>query len=98
MPIGGEDSTSEYRLMEEDMQGDLDMTVREDEQGSGRRMKRMKMSILSTYMSLVMRVAMAQRIPIRSMGKRRSTKRTRRMWRGRGSTWRAGRRVMMMSM
>jgi len=31
MPMGGEDSTSEYRLMEEDMEGDLDMTVREDE-------------------------------------------------------------------
>jgi len=31
MPIGGEDSTSEYRLMEEDMEGDLDITVREDE-------------------------------------------------------------------
>ena len=31
MPIGGEDSTSEYRLTEEDMEGDLDMTVREDE-------------------------------------------------------------------
>jgi len=31
MPIGGEYSTSEYRLTEEDMEGDLDMTVREDE-------------------------------------------------------------------
>jgi len=31
MPIGREDSTSEYRLTEEDMEGDLDMTVREDE-------------------------------------------------------------------
>jgi len=31
MPIGGEDSTSEYRLTDEDMEGDLDMTVREDE-------------------------------------------------------------------
>jgi len=31
MPIGGEDSTSEYRLTEEDIEGDLDMTVREDE-------------------------------------------------------------------
>jgi len=31
MPIGGEDSTSEYRLTEEDMEGDLDMPVREDE-------------------------------------------------------------------
>ena len=31
MPIGGEDSTSEYRLTEEDMEGYLDMTVREDE-------------------------------------------------------------------
>ncbi len=31
MPIGGEDRTSEYRLTEEDMAGDLDMTVREDE-------------------------------------------------------------------
>jgi len=30
MPIGGEDSTSEYRLTEEDMEGHLDMTVRED--------------------------------------------------------------------
>jgi len=31
MPIGGEDSTSEYRLTKEDMEEDLDMTVREDE-------------------------------------------------------------------
>jgi len=31
MPIGGEDSTSEYRLTEEDMEGGLEMTVREDE-------------------------------------------------------------------
>jgi len=31
MPIGAEDSTSEYRLTEEDMEGDLDMPVREDE-------------------------------------------------------------------
>jgi len=31
MPIGGEDSTSEYRLTEKDREGDLDMTVREDE-------------------------------------------------------------------
>jgi len=31
MPIGGEDSTSENRLTEEDMEGDLDMTVREHE-------------------------------------------------------------------
>jgi len=31
MPIGGEDSTSDSRLTEEDMEGDLDMTVREDE-------------------------------------------------------------------
>jgi len=31
MPIGGEDSTSEYRLTDEDMEEDLDMTVREDE-------------------------------------------------------------------
>ena len=30
MPIGGEDSTYEYRLTEQDMEGDLDMTVRED--------------------------------------------------------------------
>jgi len=30
MPIGGEDSTSEYRLTEEDKEGNLDMTVRED--------------------------------------------------------------------
>jgi len=31
MPIGGEDSTSVYSLTEADMEGDLDMTVREDE-------------------------------------------------------------------
>jgi len=31
MPIGGEDNTSEYRLTEKDIEGDLDMTVREDE-------------------------------------------------------------------
>jgi len=31
MGVGGEGSTSEYRLMEEDMEADLDMTVREDE-------------------------------------------------------------------
>jgi len=31
MPIGGDDGTCEYRLTEEDMEGDLDMTVREDE-------------------------------------------------------------------
>jgi len=31
MPIGGEDSTCEYRLTEEHMQRDLDMTVREDQ-------------------------------------------------------------------
>jgi len=31
MPIDREDSTSEYRLTEEDMEEDLDMTVREDE-------------------------------------------------------------------
>ena len=31
IPISAEDSTSEYRLTEEDMEGDLDMTVREDE-------------------------------------------------------------------
>jgi len=30
MPIGGEDSTSEYRLTEEDIEGDLDMPVPED--------------------------------------------------------------------
>jgi len=52
----------------------------------------MKMSILSTYMSLVMRVAMAQRIPMRSMGKRRLPRTTMRMWRARRRTWRvAGR-------
>jgi len=64
---------------------------------SGRRMRRMKMSILSTYMSLVIRVAMGQRIPMRSMGKRSSTRTMRRMWRASRRTWRAGRRVMMMS-
>jgi len=31
MPIGGAEGTSEYRLMEEDIEGDLDMTVQEDE-------------------------------------------------------------------
>jgi len=31
MPIGGDDGTSEYRLTEEDMEGDLYLTVREDE-------------------------------------------------------------------
>ena len=31
IPIGGEDSTFEYRLTEEDMEGDLDMSVCEDE-------------------------------------------------------------------
>jgi len=31
MPISGEDSTSEYRLTGKEMEGDLDMTVREDE-------------------------------------------------------------------
>ena len=31
MPIGGEDTTSESRSTKEDMEGDLDMTVREDE-------------------------------------------------------------------
>jgi len=31
MPIGGDNGTSEYRLTEEYMEGDLDMTVREDE-------------------------------------------------------------------
>jgi hypothetical protein len=31
MPTGGEVPTSEYRLTAEDMEGDLDMTVREDE-------------------------------------------------------------------
>jgi len=31
MPIGGEDSSSQYRLTEKDMKGDLDMTVQEDE-------------------------------------------------------------------
>jgi len=34
---------------------------------------------LTTYMSLVMRVAMAQRIPMRSMGKRRLPRTTMRM-------------------
>jgi len=70
---------------------------------SGSRMKRMKMSILSTYMNLVMRVAMAQRIPMRSIGKRRLTRRRIRMWsasrrrcRASRRTGRAGRRVMMM--
>ena len=57
----------------------------------GRRMKRMKMSILSTYISLVMRVAMGQRIPMRSLGKRRSTKTMRRIWRAMRRTWRASR-------
>jgi len=79
---------------------------------SERRMKRIKMSILSTYMSQVMRVAMAQGIPMRSMGKRRLTRTMMSMWRAsrrtwRASrktwrvsrrTWRAGRRVMMMSL
>jgi len=41
----------------------------------------MKMSILSNYVSLVMRVAMAQRIAMRSMGKRRLMRTTMRMWR-----------------
>jgi len=31
MPIGGNNGTSEYRSMEADMEGDMDMTVREDE-------------------------------------------------------------------
>jgi len=31
MRIGGAERTSEYRLTQEDMEGDLDMTVREDE-------------------------------------------------------------------
>jgi len=31
MPISGENCTSEYRLTEKDMEGDLDLTVREDE-------------------------------------------------------------------
>ena len=31
MTTGGEDRTSEYRLTAEDMEGDLDMTVREEE-------------------------------------------------------------------
>jgi len=31
MAIRGEKRTSEYRLTEEDMEGDLEMTVREDE-------------------------------------------------------------------
>jgi len=31
IPIRGEDSTCEYRLTEEDIEGDLDMTVHEDE-------------------------------------------------------------------
>jgi len=59
----------------------------------GRTMKTMKMSILSTYMSLVMRVAMAQRIPMRSMGKRGLTRTTMRMWRVRRSTWRGSRTI-----
>ena len=37
MPIGGDDCTSGYRLTEEDMEGDLDMTVREDEFDEKRR-------------------------------------------------------------
>jgi len=53
----------------------------------------MKMSILSTYISLVMRVAMSQRIPIRSMGKRRLSRTMRRMWRASRKTWRASRRT-----
>jgi len=60
-------------------------------------MKMMKMSILSTNRSLVMRVAMAQGIPIRSMGKRRLTRTTMRIWRASRRTWRAGTRVMWMS-
>jgi len=31
MTTGGEDRTSEFRLTSEDMERDLDMTVREDE-------------------------------------------------------------------
>jgi len=31
MPIHGENRTSEYRLTEEDREGDLEMTVGEDE-------------------------------------------------------------------
>ena len=31
MLIGGDNGTSEYRLMEEDKEGDLDITVEEDE-------------------------------------------------------------------
>ena len=31
IPIGGDEGTSVYRLTEEEMEGDLDMTVREDE-------------------------------------------------------------------
>jgi len=57
----------------------------------------MKMSILSTYMSLVMRVAMAHRIPMRSIGKRRLTRMTMRMWSASRMTGRPGRSVMMMS-
>jgi len=64
---------------------------------SGSRMKRMKMSILSTSMSLVMRVALAARIPMRSMGNTRLTRTTMRMGRARRRTWRAGRTVMMLS-
>jgi len=37
MPIGEEDSTSESRLKEEDREGDLDITVREDELDDKRR-------------------------------------------------------------
>ena len=31
IPISGDDCTSQYRLTEEDMKGDLDMTLQEDE-------------------------------------------------------------------
>jgi len=37
MPIGGDARTSEYRLTEEDMEGDLDTTVQEDELDEGGR-------------------------------------------------------------
>jgi len=31
MPIGGDDGTSDYRLTQEEMEGDLDMRVPENE-------------------------------------------------------------------
>jgi len=59
-------------------------------------MKRMKMSIESTYMTLVMRVAMAHRIPMRSMGKGRMTRTRMWVWSASRRTWRSGRTVMIM--